>query len=69
MWYAALKGLPAMAASVVQLAVPIVAALGGILFLEESFTLRLTLASGTILGGIALAIWSGWRRAQQRRSA
>lgn len=62
-WYAALKGLPAMGASIVQLAVPIVAALGGILFLDESFTLRLALASVAILGGIFLAIWSSARAA------
>ena len=32
------------------------AALGGIAFLGESVTLRLVLASGAILGGIALVI-------------
>jgi len=62
-WYAALKGLPAMAASVVQLAVSPIAALGGILFLSEIFTLRLGVASVAILGGIFLAIWSGARGA------
>jgi drug/metabolite transporter (DMT)-like permease len=40
----------------VQLSVPVIAAAGGILFLGESLTLRLALASLAILGGIALVI-------------
>jgi drug/metabolite transporter (DMT)-like permease len=40
----------------VQLSVPVIAALGGIVFLGESITLRLVLASIAILGGIALVI-------------
>jgi drug/metabolite transporter (DMT)-like permease len=40
----------------VQLSVPVIAALGGILFLREPLTLRLVLASVAILGGIALVI-------------
>jgi drug/metabolite transporter (DMT)-like permease len=40
----------------VQLSVPVIAALGGILFLGESVTLRLVLASLAILGGIALVL-------------
>jgi drug/metabolite transporter (DMT)-like permease len=42
--------------------VPVIAALGGILLLGESPTLRLALASIAILGGIALVVMS--RRAQ-----
>ena len=55
-WYAALKGLTTMSASVVQLAVPAIAALGGILFLSEAMTPRLAIASILILGGIFLAV-------------
>lgn len=53
-WFAALPGLRATSAATVQLSVPVIAAIGAILFLGESLTLRLVLASVTILGGIAL---------------
>lgn len=55
-WYAALPALKATHAATVQLSVPVIAALGGVAFLGESVTLRLTLASVAILGGIALVI-------------
>ena len=55
-WFAALPGLRATSAATVQLSVPVIAAIGGILFLGESLTLRLVLASAAILGGIALVI-------------
>lgn len=55
-WFAALPGLKATSAATVQLSVPVIAAAGAILFLGESLTLRLVLASITILGGIALVI-------------
>jgi drug/metabolite transporter (DMT)-like permease len=55
-WYAALRGLSATRAAIVQLSVPPLAALGGVLVLGEDMTLRLVLASVLILGGIALAI-------------
>ena len=55
-WYAALKGLTATRAATVQLAVPVVASVGGILFLQEVLTVRLVLASLMILGGIGLAV-------------
>jgi len=55
-WYAALPALNATNAATVQLSVPVIAALGGIVFLGETITLRLVLASAAILGGIALVI-------------
>jgi drug/metabolite transporter (DMT)-like permease len=55
-WYSALPALKATHAATVQLSVPVIAAAGGILFLGESVTLRLVLASAAILGGIALVI-------------
>ena len=56
-WYTVLPSLKATSAATVQLSVPVIAALGGILFLAESITLRLVLASIVILGGIALVIF------------
>lgn len=55
-WYTAVRSLtPAVAASV-QLTVPALAALGAVLFLGESISLRLALSSLVILGGVALVI-------------
>jgi drug/metabolite transporter (DMT)-like permease len=55
-WYTVLPALKATSAATVQLSVPVIAALGGIVFLGEAVTLRFALASVAILGGIALVI-------------
>jgi drug/metabolite transporter (DMT)-like permease len=55
-WYTALPALKAAKAATVQLSVPVIAALGGIVFLGEPLTLRLVSSSVAILGGIALVI-------------
>ena len=55
-WYLALAGLSATRAAVVQLLVPVIAAFGGVLFANEMITLRLTLASLMILGGILVVV-------------
>jgi drug/metabolite transporter (DMT)-like permease len=55
-WYTALPGLKATGAATVQLSVPVLAAVGGILFLSEPVTMRLVLASAAVLGGILLVI-------------
>lgn len=55
-WYTALRGLKATTAATVQLSVPVIAAVGGIVFLGEVVTMRLLIASVAILGGIALVI-------------
>ena len=56
LWYTVLPALKATTAATVQLSVPVLAALGGIVFLGEAVTLRLGLASLAILGGIALVV-------------
>lgn len=61
-WYAALTGLPRTRAAIVQLTVPVLAALGGVVFLGEAPGARLLLASLAILGGVALTIGAGGRR-------
>jgi drug/metabolite transporter (DMT)-like permease len=63
-WYAALPRLAALQAASVQLSVPLIAALGGVLLLDEAFTARLAVASVAILGGIALVLLKGRRRAR-----
>ncbi len=55
-WYTVLPVLRNTSAASVQLSVPVIAALGGILFLGEALTLRLIVTSIAILGGIALVI-------------
>ena len=55
LWYQALKSLTTTQASVVQLLVPVLAALGGVAFLGEHLTVRLIIASALILGGVAMA--------------
>ncbi len=55
-WYTALKDLRTSVAAIVQLSVPVLAAAAGVIVLGEPLTGRLILASGAILGGVALAL-------------
>lgn len=55
-WYASLKELTFTRAATVQLSVPAIAAAAGIVFLSEPLTLRLSLATVLILGGVGLAV-------------
>ena len=58
-WYSVLPSLPATHAATVQLCVPVIAAVGGIVLLGETPSARLLIAAIAILGGIALVM--GWR--------
>jgi drug/metabolite transporter (DMT)-like permease len=55
-WYTVLPALKATTAATVQLSVPVIAAISGMVLLDEQISLRIILASLTILGGIALVI-------------
>lgn len=55
-WYAALQGLTATRAAVIQLSVPLLAAVGGVVFLLEPLSWRLVLSSIAILGGIGMTL-------------
>jgi len=55
-WYVALAGLSATQAAVVQLLVPVIAALGGVILVSEPITSHLTLSGAMILGGVFLAV-------------
>ncbi|OFW98553.1 MAG: hypothetical protein A3D94_14205 [Alphaproteobacteria bacterium RIFCSPHIGHO2_12_FULL_66_14] len=57
LWYAALPMLRATSAATVQLSVPAIAALGGMVLLAEPITVHLLVASVAVLGGIALTIY------------
>lgn len=53
-WYVALRGLTTTRAATVQLSVPVIAALGGVVLLSEEITFRLLVASAATLGGVAI---------------
>ncbi|MBS0386473.1 MAG: DMT family transporter [Proteobacteria bacterium] len=55
-WYAALRGLTGARAAVVQLAVPVIAAIAGVAILREQITARLVIASAATLGGVAIVL-------------
>ena len=55
-WYTALKSITATQAAVSQLAVPVIAALGGVIFMSEVISLRLVVAAILVLGGIFLVV-------------
>jgi len=55
-WYMALRGLSATQAAVVQLSVPVIAGFGGVVFVSEQISLRLTLSALLTLGGILMVI-------------
>jgi drug/metabolite transporter (DMT)-like permease len=62
LWYAALPRLSAQRAAIIQLAVPALAAGGGVVMLGEPFAPRLAIASAAILGGILVALLARARR-------
>lgn len=55
-WYIALGGLSSTQAAVVQLSVPVIAALGGVIFVAEEITFRLASSSALVLGGILIVV-------------
>lgn len=63
LWYSALPSLTATRAAVVQLSVPVIAAVAGVVILGEPFTARVVVAGATILVGVAIAL-----RARARES-
>lgn len=63
LWYAALRGLSAFRAAILQLGVPLLAAAGGIVLLNERLSARLIVAAAAIVGGVALAVGNACRAA------
>ena len=58
LWYTALPGMTAIQAAVVQVTVPPLASLGGVVLLSEPITFRIVVASIMILGGVVIAVAS-----------
>jgi drug/metabolite transporter (DMT)-like permease len=56
LWYSLLPRLASSVAAVVQLTVPVIAALAGALLLGEAPGLRFAVAAALVLGGVAVAI-------------
>ncbi|CAB3787597.1 DMT family transporter [Paraburkholderia caffeinilytica] len=63
LWYATLPQLKVANAATVQLSVPVIAAIGATVFLGESLTPRILLASAAILGGVAVVVLKRQRSA------
>jgi len=61
-WYAVLPSLGAARGAIVQLSIPVIAAIGGIVLLDEPLRRDVAIGGAIILGGLALALW-------QRRAA
>lgn len=57
-WYKAIKNLTVIQSGVVQLLVPIIAAVGGVVFAAEQLSQELVIASILTLGGILLVLLS-----------
>jgi drug/metabolite transporter (DMT)-like permease len=55
-WYRALRGLTATQAAILQLAVPVIAAAGAVVVLNEAVNPRLPAASVAVIGGVALVL-------------
>lgn len=68
-WYAALRHLGSLQAAMAQLTVPVIAAYLGVLHLGEPLHARLQLASGLMLGGIALTVWASRRHGKAGQRA
>ena len=66
-WYAALRALSATRAAVLQLAVPILAAAGGVVILGEPLRARLVVAAIVVLGGLGLGMIPPRSRRASRR--
>ena len=55
LWYLVLPKLSTTQAAILQLLVPLLATLGGVLFINEAFTLRIAISSALILGGVVFS--------------
>jgi drug/metabolite transporter (DMT)-like permease len=55
-WYRALRGLTATQAAFLQLGVPVIAAIGAVVVLDEAPSPRLAASAAAVLGGLALVV-------------
>jgi drug/metabolite transporter (DMT)-like permease len=62
LWYRVLPMLGASRASVAQLSVPVIAALGGVVFLSETLSMLMVVSGLLVLGGVAVSLRPGQSR-------
>lgn len=67
-WYRALPRLSVTQAAVAQLSVPVIAALGASLLLQEILSARFVIAGATILSGVGLVLSARFRAPRDRPS-
>ena len=65
-WYIALGGLSSTQAAVLQLSVPVIAAFGGVIFVSEAITFRLSVSATLVLGGILMVVLGRYYFTQQK---
>jgi drug/metabolite transporter (DMT)-like permease len=58
LWYRILPQLAVTSAAVMQLSVPLLASMGGLIFLNEPLSSRFIVATLLVLGGIGLSVWA-----------
>ena len=56
LWYRVLPQVAATTSAVAQLSVPVIAIVAGAIFLNETITLNVVVASAVVLGGIAVSV-------------
>jgi len=56
LWYVALNGLSVTQAALVQLSVPIIAAFGGVVLLNEAISTQLVISALLVVGGILVSL-------------
>lgn len=57
LWYIAIRGLSSIQAGICQLLVPLIAAIGGVVFAGEALTERMLVASLLLIGGVAVSLF------------
>jgi drug/metabolite transporter (DMT)-like permease len=67
-WYTALPALGATRAAIVQLLVPVLAAVGGVVLLSETLTERLVIAAAVTLSGVAFAMFRPARQPEPAKT-
>jgi len=59
LWYSVVRKIETSTASIIQLLVPVLSAIGGVIFLQEQLSFQLILATITLLSGIAISTFKG----------
>lgn len=67
LWFRALPHLSVMQAAVSQLSVPIIAALGAVVLLDESLSARLLISGACVLSGVGLVLVGRTRQSRPAR--